>query len=485
MTAKDESNLTKGKNCPVAVDLMNLKYVPLASQAKFHANNAKFRGFSGPVGSGKSKALAYEALYLSAISPNCMGYVTAPTHTMLQDAAQRAIFSMLQEEGIEYKYTGGEQDVITFMRGDPNFDATNGRLTPSQIKFRSTSNHDRLRGSNLAWFGMDELTYSDPEAWSILIQRIREPTANQHNGFGCWTPKGFDWVHKIFINEETRMKNSYVIRATPGENYYLESDYYSTAAAQYDERFARQELMGEYLSVFQGQVYHSYDPKENVTTDVRYVPGLPIAWSLDFNVDPFCSVLLQRVDGPHQSRAGVRLIKPWTEIWAFDEIVLHETNTFKMCEEFGKRTKPLLQLNRNRLVIEVYGDATGARRQTSAPFGSDHKIIQQWFLDHNSEYDLHWNINNQNPPIRARVNAVNAALCDAGGTHHLKINPNCAILMNDLQSVSWRKGDEGTTTDEGSKRELTHSSDALGYYIMSMSGYGQNLDYIRKRMDGF
>ena len=40
-------------------------YDPLPSQLKFHDSPARFKGFSGPIGSGKSQALCHEAIRLA------------------------------------------------------------------------------------------------------------------------------------------------------------------------------------------------------------------------------------------------------------------------------------------------------------------------------------------------------------------------------------------------------------------------------------
>ena len=58
---------------------------------------------------------------------------------------------------------------------------------------------ERIRGTNLAWFGVDELTYCKEEAWLRLVGRLRDPAAKMRIGFACWTPKGFDWVYERFI----------------------------------------------------------------------------------------------------------------------------------------------------------------------------------------------------------------------------------------------------------------------------------------------
>src|SRR6185503_15231928 len=42
-----------------------IEYHPLPSQKRFHDSPARFKGFSGPIGSGKSQALCQEAIKLS------------------------------------------------------------------------------------------------------------------------------------------------------------------------------------------------------------------------------------------------------------------------------------------------------------------------------------------------------------------------------------------------------------------------------------
>ncbi len=52
------------------------------------------------------------------------------------------------------------------------------RETKSKILFRAVEEFERLRGSNLAWFGLDELTYTAEQAWLRLEGRLRDPKAS-------------------------------------------------------------------------------------------------------------------------------------------------------------------------------------------------------------------------------------------------------------------------------------------------------------------
>ncbi len=57
-------------------------YVPLPSQRSFHNSSARFKGFSGPIGSGKSQALCQEAIRLSYLNAGRQGLIGAPTYSL-------------------------------------------------------------------------------------------------------------------------------------------------------------------------------------------------------------------------------------------------------------------------------------------------------------------------------------------------------------------------------------------------------------------
>src|SRR5258708_32032969 len=88
------------------LDASDWNYDALPAQRTFHGDLTKrFKGYSGPIGSGKSYALAFEALFLSQLNPGLMGLIGAPTYRMLEDATRRTFFDVLEREGINYTFT--------------------------------------------------------------------------------------------------------------------------------------------------------------------------------------------------------------------------------------------------------------------------------------------------------------------------------------------------------------------------------------------
>src|SRR5689334_15887343 len=134
---------------------------PLPSQARFLHSEARFKGFSGPVGSGKSMALCFQAFQLATENPGCQGLLGAPTYRMMRDVTQVAFLRLLEENNIPHDFCKSENVVRI-------------HEINSEILLRSLDEPERLRGTNLAWFGLDELTFTTEEAWTRLEARLRD-----------------------------------------------------------------------------------------------------------------------------------------------------------------------------------------------------------------------------------------------------------------------------------------------------------------------
>jgi hypothetical protein len=409
-----------------------IEYEQLESQKKFHDSEARFKGFSGPVGSGKSAALCHEAIRLSYVNAGRTGLIGAPTFPMLRDATQPMLMDILRRTKIPYVWNRAENVLVM---GDSR----------SRILFRAVEEFERLRGSNLAWFGVDELTYTSEDAWLRLEGRLRDPKATQLCGFGVWTPRGFDWVYERFI--ANRVEGYETVIAGTFENRFLldrTPDYYERLKSSYDPRFYEQEVLGSYLSMSAGRVYYGFERTGNVGA-VEVNEALPLMWALDFNVDPMCSVIAQ-VD-----RGRVNVV---------DEIVLGRASTKDACEEFARR----VPAHRSGLI--VHADATGSRLQTS---GTTDVAILREFLKTGEYGNVAFRIPKANPVVRERVLLVNAKLESAAGERMLMVDGKCRELIKDFEQVTYKEGStQAIEKDRDSKR--THLSDAVGYLIWQECG---------------
>jgi hypothetical protein len=404
----------------------NISYDPLPSQKAFHKIDCRFKGFSGPIGSGKSQALCQEAIRLSYQNPGRLGLMGAPTYPMLRDATQVALLEVLQSNNIPYDHNKGENTLTM-------------QDTGSKILFRPVDEFERLRGTNLAWFGLDELTYTQEESWLRLEGRLRDPKASRLCGFGVWTPKGYDWVYKKFISDPASAYQA--VQATPFENRHLLDkigDFYERLKESYDEKFYQQEVLGSYLSMDGGRVYSAFDR----VTHLRHLEAMPhgrLGWALDFNVDPMSSLIVQKVG---------------ETLHVLDEIVIRHGTTQQACEEFLKRYPA------HEAGITIFGDASGFQHQTTGV--TDYEMIQEYFAVHTS-MPVEYKVPRANPSVRERINLTNRQLRSAAGTVSLVIDPKCKELTKDMEQVCFKA--DSNQIDKDRDRMRTHLSDALGYVL--------------------
>lgn len=408
-------------------------YKPLPSQAHFLALRTRIKGFSGPVGSGKSAALAFETIRQAYVNESRQGLLAAPTYAMLRDATLITLFGMLEEHDVEYEHRKADGE-LTLIAPD------------SLMLLRSLEEPERLRGTNLAWFGIDELSYAREEGWLRLEARLRDPKANKLCGFGVWTPQGHDWLYKRFIQQI--VEGYGCVRARPFENRFLldkTPDYYERLESSYDPKFYKQEVLGEYLNSRVDRVYHCFDRKVHLAAHT-YDPSKLLMWALDFNVAPMSSVVLQRVDG--------RLL-------VIDEIVLDRATTEEACMEFHNR------YGRHAGAVEIFGDASGRNMHTTGM--NDYTMLQN-LLYRSGFRNVKLRVPAANPAVLNRVNKVNGLLTNALGEVRLEIDPRCKELIKDLEGVMF-KPDSGII-DKARDPRRTHVSDALGYGIWAL--FGQN-----------
>ena len=370
--------------------------------------------------------MCHEAVRLSHLNPGRQGLVGAPTYPMLRDATLTSFLEYLNTYELPYEFNKSESVLVM-------------KDTGSRIYFRAVDEFERLRGTNLAWFGLDELSYTAEEAWLRLEGRLRDPLATQLCGFGVWTPKGFDWVYKRFIRD--CVDGYEVVLAQPYENRFVLDkvpDFYERLKSSYDSKFFEQEVLGQYLNVQSGMVYQSFSRDRNLKP-LELDRSLPLLWALDFNVDPMSSIIAQ---------------KKGDDVMVLDEIVLRRASTEQACDEFISRYPN----HAGGLVI--YGDATGQRLQTGGT--TDYRIIRR-YLKGTAYRQPKFRVPASNPSVRERIALMNAKLFSAREETNLLVDPRCKGLITDFEEVTFKPDSSVIDKERDSKR--THLSDALGYLI--------------------
>jgi len=359
------------------------------------------------------------------------GLLAAPTFGMLRDATLVSLFRAMEEQEVNFEHR----------KSDGELTLTGSEST---MLLRSLEEPERLRGTNLAWFGIDEMSYAREEAWLRLEARLRDPRARKLCGFGVWTPQGLDWIYKRFVHKP--LSGYECVRAKPFENRYLldrTPDYYARLETSYDPRFYQQEVLGEYLNNRADRVYHCFNAAVHLVRQA-YDATKKLMWALDFNVAPMTSVLVQE----HHGRLAV-----------IDEIVLDRATTEEAGLEFENRYK------NHGAGLEIFGDASGRNMHTTGT--TDYTLLQA-FLYRAGFRNLKLRVPQKNPAVLSRVQKVNAILTNALGEVRLEVDPRCKELIRDLEEVMF-KPDSGVV-DKLRDLRRTHASDALGYLVWALFG---------------
>lgn len=388
----------------------------------------QFTAMIAGIRAGKTVAGARQSLReaWNATGKGVFGII-APTYNMLD----RTTWVEFREAARPFTYADNDTKKIITLK--------NGR----KIHGHSAENPDRIRNETFIGFWADEMREAKDFStlWKILMGRV---LSTGGKGFITTSPNSFDDIHDIFI--ANRKKGYGVIKFPTYANTFLNKNAIDSLSEDYDEKFAQQELMGEFV-LFQGAVYYTFRRDQNAGDlafkVAQYNPAIQIGLCCDFNVDPLAWVLTQM--GTNDRGLG--------EIRVFDEIYMKNSNTEEACKEFKARYP-----NHSSGII-LYGDATGQARHTSSNV-TNWKIIENEL----GQYRVERRVPLKNPNERDRVNAVNAMLCNSKGTRRVQVNPQkCKHLIRDLEQVSFKDGT--TQIDKTKDFSLTHPSDAIGYMI--------------------
>jgi hypothetical protein len=327
---------------------------------------------------------------------------------------------------------------------------TNGSIIVVKGGFKP----DNLRGSGVDFVVLDEAADLKAGAWNKSLR----PALADRKGRALFlgTPKGRNHLFNYFEFEQTDPDEWASFQFTSEQGGIVEQSELASIGRNMDANSFRQEMQAEFTALGDYRVYSAFDRASNIR-DVRFEVAAPLIWSIDFNVDPFSMLFLQRV---HDT------------VNVLEEIIVRSNNatTEMACQLFAERVEPYYQQAARYvgvMPVHIYGDSSGNQHRTSS-HTTDWNIIREHFsLFHRGSLQLSCFANQINPQVRDRINCVNARLRNAHGEPQLFIAPGCKELIRDLEEVCYKVDSTGAPTGEINKSDpkRTHMSDALGYYI--------------------
>jgi hypothetical protein len=394
-------------------------------------DDARFRVLVAGRRFGKTY-LALVELCKAAWSPGRLAWYVAPTIKQAKRIAWKPLKEMTRP----------------YWRSKPNeTDLRIELVAGGTICLRGADNYDSLRGSGLDFLILDEFASFARQVWPEVLRPMLAD--RQGRALFIGTPRGHD--HFYDLHETARNQANWsVFQYTTAQGGNVAAGELESAAREMDERTFRQEFKASFENQTAGLVYYAYDRTANIRKAV-FNPRLPVLWALDFNVNPMCSVIGQR-DGDR--------------VQVLDEIVLADSNTPAACEEFLRRTAGWKSQYNGAIQLDIYGDATGNGRASSAS-RTDWQIVKDVLAakGHGSVRQFH--VSSANPTVKDRVNCMNALLRNTVGENRLTIDPRCQQLILDFERVHWKIDPSGNSLDDIDKSDpaRTHVSDALGYMV--------------------
>lgn len=394
----------------------------------FNDVTTKILGMVAGFGSGKSWSSARKAVQLALLNPGCDGIVTEPTIDLLKKIMYPELETALREAGLKFRFV--KQDRIFYVR-------IKGRTT--RILCDSMENYTRLIGVNAAWVVADEFDTSKHDiaiaAYLKLLGRMRAGVVRQFVIVS--TPEGFRAMYQLFVTELNKDPGNpkRLIQARTADNHHLPPDYIDTMRAQYPAGLIDAYLEGKFVNLVSGTIYYAYD--EALNASVAHVEdGETLYIGMDFNVTHMAAVVhVMRSDG--QGNVWPHAVEEFTELFDTNDMIE------RLTARFGDRNQ-----------INIYPDSSGKNRKTNNASTSDIAMLEE------AGFNVHYT--EANPPVRSRINAMNAMFCNGKSERRYFVNAKaCPSYSRALQYQIY----DPKTQEPDKTSGFDHVNDAGGYYI--------------------
>ena len=405
-------------------------------QGLYFQSQAKFTGFIGGVGSGKSFIGAHKALMMSQLFPKALIFIGANTHNQLTHTTLKTFFEILQNTGIEYVYNRmppKSWNVKTKFEADHKGIIT--LRTGSQIWTKALTNYNDIRGQEIGYAWLDETRDTKFAALKVLMGRMRDQHGPRVIDFTT-TPNGFDWLYDVLAGDKPYADSALIQCSSKDNADNLPDGYIEMMEDGYDERYAKQEIGGEFLNLSEGNCYYAFNRENNVSTDAQDDGRSDIIVGMDFNVSPMTATIGREYKN--------------NIIW-FNDITMNGSNTESLADEIIDTYPDWEQRG-----IMIYPDATGCgeRSVSRGNYRSDHAILKSKF-GNGSVHGARGN-----PTQKDRVTAVNVKLSKG-----MLLHPRMKKTISSLEKTKWMDGSKFKIDKKGNTE---HWSDALGYPVFRL-----------------
>lgn len=359
---------------------------------------------------GKTHSLVMKMFYLMDENKKLPGGFLVPNLKMFKKDVLPTIREICEKNNIEYDYN--KTDAIFHFP-----------LTDSIIYVYHAEDEGRsIRGSNLAFMLINEVTLIDKHSFDAALARVRIKDAKLLQVAMSGTPESFNWVYDYFIQKPR--DDTDLIFGNSRENIYLADDYIKNLEASYDEMMIKQFIDGHFVNLTGRRAAWSFDRYKHLKP-VQYQKEFKTWVSIDFNVDNMSAVFWNR--------------HPIDEVLisAFHDVKIKSSNTYELAEYIKQKVGT---------DIVIYPDPAGNSRSSKSTV-TDIQILKQYgFNDIRFKRSI--------PSVRACLNAMNNLL----DKNKIIIDPSCTHLISDLEQVTLKES--GLDLDK-SNNDRTHWLDGM------------------------
>jgi len=441
-------------------------YRPMPKQGEAHGLTAKYRGFCGGWGNGKTSWGCAETFFRLNEFPGTRAIVARKTRPELKSTTWDMLLN--GDKGHASSWHGIPKELIaTYNKSDLVLELQNG----STIYGLPLDDPAKLENYNLGFFWIDQAEEVEEDIFLKFHGRLRQ-LVGPREGILTFNPNGHNWLWKRFFDPQRPIKwavNYKSVEATTYDNFNLPTDYLDQFEGLPDSWIQRF-VMGSH-DVFVGQIFTDWDPDVHIIQPFR----IPSDWPRFHCIDPG-----MRHEGAHVWVAldyrgnryyyRERLESGQPVSWWVDEMWRLET-----MDDFGGPDEYV----HRRLI----GPEAAQRAQT------DGKSV----LDLYEEMGVYPELADRNPA--ARISAITSALrpktdhrnpfTHASPAPTLYVFADCNKLIEYLPQYRWkpqRANFSEEDSPEAPRKKDDHNIDNLGHILLAIDGIPEAPGSARKRL---
>lgn len=413
---------------------------PLAEQLRYRASPHRFNVVPAGRRSGKTERLKRKvvggALRGTDFFP-ARFFLAAPTRDQAKRIFWDDIKALVPHEFIRKV---SETDLMV-------------QLPLSEIWVVGMDKPQRIEGTPWDGGGLDEYGNMKPKVWGENVRPMLSDRLGWCDFIGV--PEGRNHYYELYQRARAEMVEKGE-DSEWGAFHWVSADILppeeiEAARRDLDELTFQQEYEASFIN-FVGRAYYPFNEGDHCPGPLDYNPKAPLMFCFDFNVAPGVAAVCQEMRSDLEDGfTGTGVIG---EVW-----IPQNSNTRAVCRRL------IQDWGEHKGRVFCYGDATGGARGSAKTEGSDWDLVKEELRPAFDER-LFFRVPKANPAERARINALNTRLKNGAGDVHLLVDPSRAPhVVRDLEGVRLLEGGSGEL-DKKNDPQLTHISDALGYYVV-------------------